>query len=184
MTACCLISSLRQIWNGLDDDDYGDVIKLALLTAQRRAEIGDIRWSEIDLDRALLVLPAARTKNKRPHIVPLSAPALAILRKRHRGQRDLIFGHEALGFTSWSSFKAGLDSRVKIGPWRVHDLRRTAATRMADLGVLPHIIEQILNHASGHKSGVSGTYNRSHYETETRAALDLWAKHVMAITEA
>ena len=63
-------------------------------------------------------------------------------------------------------------------PWTLHDLRRTAATRMADLGVMPHVIEAVLNHISGSKSGVAGTYNRSLYEPEKRRALELWAEHV------
>ena len=68
-------------------------------------------------------------------------------------------------------------------PWRLHDLRRTAATRMADLGVQPHLIEATLNHISGHKSGVAGIYNRASYEPEKRAALDLWANCVISLVE-
>ena len=67
--------------------------------------------------------------------------------------------------------------------WTLHDLRRTMATRLADLGVAPHVIEQLLNHQNGHKSGVAGVYNRSAYERETRAALALWADHIAALVE-
>jgi len=63
----------------------------------------------------------------------------------------------------------------------LHDLRRTVATRMADIGVLPHVIEAVLNHISGHKAGVAGVYNRSQYGPEKRQALDLWAAHVEAL---
>jgi integrase len=66
-------------------------------------------------------------------------------------------------------------------PWRLHDIRRTVATRMADLGVLPHVIEAILNHISGHRAGVAGIYNRSTYAAEKRAALDLWAQFVVGL---
>lgn len=67
----------------------------------------------------------------------------------------------------------------------MHDLRRTCATGMANLGVLPHVIEAVLNHISGHKSGVAGIYNRSTYEPEKRAALDLWANHLaVAVAQA
>jgi len=69
-------------------------------------------------------------------------------------------------------------------PWRLHDLRRTAATMMAELGVLPHIVEAILNHVSGHKAGVAGIYNRARYENDRRAALQLWANKVDEITGA
>jgi integrase len=84
--------------------------------------------------------------------------------------------------------KQRLDERIaKAGApltaWVVHDLRRTAATRMAELGVQPHIVEAVLNHVSGHKSGVAGIYNRATYDREKRAALNLWAEHVLAVVE-
>jgi integrase len=87
----------------------------------------------------------------------------------------------------WSSYKLSLDARIAakgtISPWRLHDLRRTAATRMAELGVLPHIIEAVLNHVSGHKAGVAGIYNRATYQSEKRQALSIWAEHLLAIVE-
>jgi integrase len=69
-----------------------------------------------------------------------------------------------------------------MAEWRLHDLRRTAATMMAELGILPHIIEAILNHVSGHKSGVAGIYNRARYTDEMRAALQRWADHLDTLT--
>jgi hypothetical protein len=100
------------------------------------------------------------------------------------------------GFQGWSKSKAALDEqvaneakkavfdkRVTVGPWRLHDIRRTVATRMAELGVQPHIIEAVLNHVSGHKAGVAGVYNRSSYAAEKRIALDLWGKYVQALAE-
>jgi integrase len=71
----------------------------------------------------------------------------------------------------------------KVQPWRLHDIRRTVATRLGDQGVWPHIVEAILNHISGHKAGVTGTYNRAIYAAEKRQALDLWAAHVLALAE-
>ena len=96
--------------------------------------------------------------------------------------REWLFG--AQGFTGWHESKRNLDARLdgKISAeWRLHDLRRTAATGMADLGVQPHVIEAVLNHFSGHRAGVAGTYNRSPYEREVCAALALWADHVKKI---
>ena len=87
-----------------------------------------------------------------------------------------MFGIGRGGYSGWSRSKEALDAAAKVAPWTLHDLRRTAATRMADLGVEPHIIEAALNHVSGHKSGVAGIYNRSTYAAEKRAALDLWAR--------
>ena len=99
--------------------------------------------------------------------------------------RDHLFGtRSADGLSHWHA-KADLDRQLgaAVAPWRLHDLRRTAATRMADLGVQPHIIEAVLNHYSGHRAGVAGIYNRSAYEREVRTALALWADHVRALVD-
>lgn len=97
-----------------------------------------------------------------------------------------MFGHGVGAFSGWSNSKERLDKRlvasgVAIAPWRLHDLRRTVATGMATLGVLPHVIEAVLNHISGAKAGVAGIYNRATYAREKRDALDLWARHVLAL---
>ena len=84
-------------------------------------------------------------------------------------------------FRGWDFAKKRLDERAGIAPWVVHDLRRSAATGMANLGVQPHVIETILNHVSGFKAGVGGVYNRSPYAAEKAAALELWDKHVAQI---
>lgn len=187
-------AELAEVWAALGKDQFGDIVRLLVLTAQRREEIGALRWSEIDLDRALIILPPARTKNKREHAIPLSAPALAIFARQSR-RRDLVFGYGKGGFSGWSDCKEALDARIlaeqrnhdpkakPIPDWRLHDLRRTAATVMADrLGVVPHVVEAILNHVSGHRAGVAGVYNRARYESEMRQALERWADHVQAIT--
>jgi integrase len=162
------------------ENDYGRIIRLLLLTGCRRDEIGGLRWSEVDLKARTIKLPGVRTKNGRPHVIPLSEPAMAILGGLiHRANRDLIFGLGAGGFSGWSKSKAQFDKAAKLKEaWTLHDLRRTAATRMADIGVQPHVIEALLNHISGHKAGVAGTYNLSTYAAEKKAALDLWASHL------
>ena len=81
-----------------------------------------------------------------------------------------------------SKIKRRLDTAMKVAPRRIHDLRRTAATGMAELGIQPHIVEAVLNHVSGHRAGVAGTYNRAAYAAEKKAALDRWAAHVKRIT--
>jgi integrase len=160
--------------------------KLLMLTAQRRDEIASLSWSEIDGEgaTALIALPAERTKNSRPHDVPLSATALDVVAGViKRNERDLLFGDGEGGFSGWSRAKERLDEKLgkAVKPWTLHDLRRTAATGMANLGVQPHVIEAVLNHVSGHKGGVAGIYNRSTYAAEKRAALDLWAGHIKII---
>jgi integrase len=170
---------LRLLWHSLGEDKFSDVVRLLLLTAQRRTEIGKLAWSEIDVDRKLIALPAERVKNSRNHEVPLSRQALAIIERQPRSG-NFVFGGR--GLSSWAEAKAALDQRLHIAPWRIHDLRRSAATYMAELGVQPHHIEAILNHQSGRKASVAGIYNRAKYSDEMRAALQRWADHLDRIT--
>jgi integrase len=143
-----------------------------------------LRWPEIDLDAKLITLSSARTKNGLEHRIPLASEATAILRSCNP-HRDLVFGIGQDGYSGWSKSKTALDTACGVKGWTLHDLRRTAATGMADLGVQPHVIEAVLNHISGHKAGVAGTYNRSTYAAEKKAALDLWASHLnVAIAKA
>src|SRR5262249_17004483 len=121
-------------------------------------------------------------KNNRNHDVPLTALAWSIVQEQEPiGEH--VFGLD--GFTAWSNNKELLDERLgdRVAPWRLHDLRRTLAPRMADLGVPPHVIEAALNHQSGHKRGPAGVYNRSSYTREVRAALALWSDHVGALVD-
>jgi integrase len=179
-------AELAAIWRACSDDAYGKVIKLLILLAARRAEVGGMRWSELDLDRAVWTIPPARTKNKREHVLALMPLALELIASvPRRVSRDQLFGsRSAEGLRHWHA-KADLDRRLgaAVGPWRLHDIRRSAATGMADLGVQPHIVEAVLNHQSGHKGGVAGIYNRSSYDREVRAALALWADHIRALIE-
>ena len=189
-------AELAELWSALPQGDFGEIVRLLILTGQRREEIGALRWSEIDLDRGLIVLPPERTKNLRQHEVPLSRQALAVLeRQPKRKGRDHIFGIGEAGFSGWSKSKERLDQallakrkerdrRAKPLPsFRLHDLRRSAATGMAELGVLPNVVEQALNHVSGAKAGVAGVYNRSKLTDAVREGLKRWADHVDKITQ-
>jgi integrase len=172
---------LSAVLKALGQDQFSNIVRLLVLTGQRRNEIGGLRWSEVDFDRGLIVLPPARTKNKRAHELPMSKQVRAILDRQPR-RSEFVWGRR---WTSWSNGKDDLDQLLStsIRDWRLHDLRRTAATMMAELSILPHIIEAILNHVSGHRAGVAGIYNRARYETEMRQALQRWADHVEASTE-
>ena len=177
---------LRAIWTATaGDDQYSAVVRLLLLLACRRDEVGSLQWPEVDLNQAMISLPGARTKNSRPFDIPLSPTALAILKAQpQRSGRDFVFGRGQGGYSGWSKGKAELDQRANIAPWRLHDLRRTVSTVMHDrLAVQPHIVEAVLNHISGHKGGVAGVYNRAAYAAEKAAALALWAEHVLAVVE-
>jgi integrase len=172
---------LAAIWRACQDDAPGKIIRLLILLGSRRQEVGGMCWSELDLDAGMWTLPAERSKNHRAVSIALPAAALAIINSVPRTNRDHLFGDRAgTGFIGWSSFKAELDRRLGSGvkPWRVHDLRRSAATKMADIGIEPHVIEAALNHYSGHRRGVAGIYNRSSYEGAVAAALERWADHL------
>lgn len=175
---------LAAVWNACGgNSDHDRIVRLLILTGCRRKEIGGMRWSELD-DDGKWTLPSERTKNGYAHTLSLPVSAWSIINSVPRvAGRDHLFGGRADGFTDWGR-KRFLDARIgDIKAWTLHDLRRTVATRMADIGVQPHIIEAVLNHVSGHKHGVAGIYNRATYEPEKRQALALWADHLLAIVE-
>jgi integrase len=172
---------LIQVWNGAEGlgYPYGQATQLLILTGARREEISQLRWSEIE-DGAIH-LSGARTKNGEPHLIPLSAPARALLASLPQfAGSDFVFtvdGRKPVG--GWSDAKQRLDDALKIETsWVVHDLRRGVSTGLHELGTEPHIVEAIL----GHKvKGVAGVYNKAKYEGAKRAALEAWASRVMGL---
>jgi integrase len=182
---------LRATWNACGDDDHGRIVRLLILTGARRQEVGGICWSELDLDAGTWTLPAKRSKNHRSHCITLPPAALEIVRNVPKRACDQLFGSlwgEHRGFAIWGRNKAELDARLKckspsgeMQPWRLHDLRRTVATAMINLGVEPHHVEAVLNHHSGHRAGIGGVYNRSPYTAQIASALAMWAAHVAAL---
>ncbi len=186
-------TELIEVWRACRDDDYGRIVRLLILTGQRRAEIGDLGWSEIDPHKRQIELPASRVKNGRPHLVPLSDQALEILETIEREDRELVFGRGAGGFSGWSKAKAELDERIAearkasgmpkpMQPWVLHDLRRSFVTHLNENKLAsPHVIEAIVNHVSGHLAGVAGTYNKALYLDERRRALNLWEHRLASL---
>ena len=176
---------IAQVWRSLPAGDFGDIVRLLLLTGQRREEIGALQWSEVNLTDGVITLPPARVKNGRPHQVPLSKLALAILAARHsKSEGPAVFGRDGRdSFTNWSNTKAALDR--KLGPsfqdWHLHDLRRTCATGMARLGINLPVIERVLNHVSRRFAGIVGVYQRHDFADEKREALDKRATHLSTI---
>ena len=173
---------IKALWRNLGEDKFGDIVRLLLLTGQRRGEISALAWSEVDLAKGTIILPPARTKNNRQHELPLSRQALAIIERQPRRNSSEFLFSDKQGYKDWDTGKTKLDERIRIAPWRLHDLRRTAATMLGELGVQPHHIEAILNHYSGHRSGVAGVYQRAKYADEMRSALQRWADHLDQIT--
>jgi integrase len=183
-------AELRLVWQVLNGGQYATILKVLMLTAQRVNEIAGLRWSEIDFDRGVISLPPERTKNARPHDIPMAPTLRALLQAQPRiDGRDLVFGKPGGGpFSGLSRCKERLDARITdlnkgapLAPWVHHDLRRSTATGMADIGIQPHIIEAVLNHVSGHKGGIAGIYNRASYAKEKAEALARWDQHVGSI---
>lgn len=166
-----------------DPYPYGAIVQLLLLTAQRRQEIVGLRWSDVDLDANVISIPAERNKSGRAHTVPIGAIARQILENLPR-LGDLVFparGRSETSFSGFSKAKRTFDVACGVTDWTLHDLRRTAATNMAGLGVPPHVVERILNHSTGTISGVAAIYNRFQYMDEMREALKMWEAQVREI---
>jgi integrase len=179
---------LATIWKAAGEGVYGQVLKLLVLTGQRRQEVGAIAVEEIDLERRVWILPASRAKNAEQHAVPLSDQALAIVSAAIGDKRKgCLFGPR--GFQGWSDARKALDARLAmsrsderpIEPFVLHDIRRTVASGMAELGIRVEVIEQVLNHRSGTFRGIVGVYQRHDYLPERRQALDRWGAHVEAV---
>jgi integrase len=174
---------LARIWHAsaIADYPYGAIMRLLLLTGQRRGEVVGLRWSEIGDESRLWTIPKERTKNGREHALPVSDLVLSIIEELPMLNDALVFpakGKTETTFSGFSKCKAELDRLSGVKDWTLHDLRRTAATGMAKLGTAPHVVEAILNHLSGTFAGVAGIYNRHDYESEMRVALDQWSRHV------
>ena len=185
---------------------FGPLVRLLILTGQRRDEVARMRWCDLHLERRIWELPRELTKSDRAHVVPLSDAALEIIAALPR-LGDLVFPARRASSTNavsgFSRAKARLDSemlvllrqqatgagkdaeKVELKPWRLHDLRRTAASGMARLGAPPHVIGHALNHAPAASLGQIGAiYVRHDYEPETRQALAAWAREVSRIASA
>jgi integrase len=176
-------------------EPFGRIMLLLLYTGQRRDEVSAARWSEFDLTARVWTLPADRVKNSRVHTLPLSSQVRTLVEGivREQGNPYLFPARfsrtgstdprPVSGFTRAKERLDALmlevlretDPEAEMEPWRLHDLRRTAASGMARMGVGIHVVEKILNHVSGSLSGVAGVYNRHSYQDEMRAALQAWA---------
>jgi len=179
---------LGALWTACDAEGYpfGDCMKLLILSGQRRAEVAEMRWSEIDLEKRLWTLPSQRAKNGRQHTVPITDAMLDVLRRVPRFlASDYVF--TTTGKSPVSGFgrlKDRLDKALPEGtdPWIIHDLRRTMSTNMAMLGVPQPVTEALLNHKTGVVSGVAAIYNVYSYADEKREALGKWNERIEKIT--
>jgi integrase len=180
------VAEIREFWRACGELGwpFGPCFQLMLITGQRRSEVAGMRWDELSEDLSVWTLSAARTKNKRLHVVHLPPMARRIIAAAPRiVDSPFVFGTTTrTAISGFSKTKAKLDGLMpSVAAWRTHDLRRTCVTMMAEIGVLPHVIEAVVNHVSGFRSGVAGTYNRASYATERRRALEAWARHLARV---
>jgi integrase len=177
---------IRIIWAACQNDRFGQILKLLLLTGCRREEIGALKWNEINFDTGVLTIPGSRTKNHRTLELTLPQVAIDLLRSVPRldGQ-DYVFGARG-AFSGWSAAKLRLDSRIvlatgqSLAPWTLHDARRTMRSGLGRLGVPPHVAELAINHVQG---GVQAIYDKYRYQHEIAAALTMWADHIRTLVE-
>jgi integrase len=167
-------AELKVLWFGLEDNEYGQIVKLLALTGQRLNEIAGLQWSEVKFAEKQIDLPAHRNKGRREHIIPLSPPALAILKSIKRDGKSLFSKRN-----NWQYDKDKLDQKLDIPHWVLHDLRRTAKTNMSKFcKVQPHVSEAVLNHKP---RGLEAVYNAYEYLDEKRDALDKYAAWIMKV---
>lgn len=160
----------------------GPAVQMLLLTGQRRDEVSHMRWSDLDADT--WTIPAERNKSGRLHVVPLSPFALSILRSAPRSDGFVFWGRSpGTAINGWSRAKERLDELSGVTDWRLHDLRRTAATGMARLGFDPHVVERVLNHATSNAGPLAKVYQRYAYENEKRAALEAWSDELARLVQ-
>ena len=185
----------RWLWRATEEmgHPFGGLIRLLLLTGARRDELADLRHEEVADDLSAIHLSGSRTKNGRPHIIYLSPLAREVLASvpRVEGSPWVFTTNGRKPFSGFSKAKTTLDGIMlriaqeegvdRVEPWRIHDLRRTCATGMSSLGILPHVVEACLGHMSGAKGGVAGIYNHAQYEPERREALERWADRIKAL---
>ena len=175
---------LRRVWAAAEwtPYPYGPIVRLLMLTGQRRDEIAGARWSEVDFERAVLELPAGRVKVDDRHVVPLTPAVVEILEGLPRfAAGDYLFSGQtaATRFSGFSKARRRLNELIgEIEPFTLHDLRRTTRTRLSELGVTPFIAELVIGHT---QKGVHAVYDLYRYHDEKQAALLKWEAKLLSI---
>jgi integrase len=181
---------LRKVWHAAvkQGHPHGTIVQLLILTGQRRGETANLRRPWIDGKQKIITLPEWVTKNSSEHAFPYDRMVRDILETIPRlNSTDLLFPSRASDdrpISGWSKYKKQMDDGVR--GWTLHDLRRTFATRLAELGVPPHVVEKLLNHKMGSignkadsiVSAVAEVYNRARYVPEMRDAIKRWQNHL------
>lgn len=183
-------TEVKAVWGACVDHGgpLADAMRVLMLTGQRRTEISAMRWDEIDLDRGVLSLAGARTKNGLPHIVPLSPAVIHIIMSQKKRGAFVFTTTGKNPVSGFGKVKSRIADASGVDNWRVHDFRRTMVTGLSEMMAEdkmrfePHIIEAVVNHVSGDaKKGVAGVYNKAQYLPARINALNAWADHVKVI---
>lgn len=188
---------------------FGPMVKMLFFTGQRRTEVAEARFTEMEIEgnNQVWVIPPERAKNKKEHFVPLTSTVLDLVKSLPRivpaeGKKAIflfttngktpvsgfskakkVIDNAMIGILRETATKEGKDpDKVRLEPWTFHDIRRTVASGMARLNVAVHVVEAVLNHRSGSIRGVAAVYNRYDYADEKRAALTAWAEHLLSVT--
>jgi integrase len=186
------LDELRLVWSAADQlgFPFGPITKLLVLTGARRSEVGDMEWNELDLEQRTWTIPAARSKNRRQHTVPLSPQAVEIIKglPRFAGSK-LLFTPRKTAPAGFARAKESLDRHITaanvepLAPWVLHDIRRSVATGLAGLGVNLPVIERCLNHVSGSFGGIVSIYQKHSFADEMRAAFDAWGRKIESLMD-
>jgi integrase len=177
-------NELRRVWHAADQvgGPFGSMVKLLILTGQRRTEVAQMTWDELDLEAKVWKLRRERTKNGIPHEVPLPKQVLAVIESAPRivGSPYILTTNGRAAACDYNNNTRRLRALLPLDMphWQLHDLRRTVASGMARLGVNLPVIEKCLNHISGSFGGIVSVYQRHDFADEKRAALDAWGAHV------
>jgi integrase len=179
---------IRALWNLTEDSvrhDFNVIIRILLLTGQRRSEVANMRWEDLRGD--IWTIPAEVSKNGMPHVVPLPSRATELINTTSRKGGPYLFGRRGrTGYGGFSKSKARLDGELAlvvngdVSPWTLHDLRRTACSLMARGGVRAEVSEKVLNHAI---AGVRQVYDRYSYSEEKKKAMEVLSEQISKITD-
>jgi integrase len=157
---------------------YGAIVELLALLGQRPSEVAEMAWEEVDIEKKIWTIPVARTKNSKAHFMHLAPRALEIIQAQPNVSELLFPTTSGKPFMEYSKMKTRLHKDSSVTNWVLHDLRRTAVSGMASLGIAPHVADKVPNHLSGTISGVAAVYQRHEFLVERKAAMEHWDNHV------
>jgi len=187
-TDCSVKTGARQVAH-----PFGAIVRLLMLTGQRREEVAGMTWAELSEDLATWTIPATRTKNGVPHLVPLSEPARKLLHALSSdGPGDVQGAHQhaklALADLAFDQPLKGVPrslgkNQIPVFPGGGCMTCAGPSRGLQRLGVRLEVTEAVLNHLSGSRAGVVGIYQRHDWAQEKRAALDAWSAHLLAAAE-